>query len=81
MPPRFQSLAFSLLFGSDRKPTNFKLFSLTTAEVFTLTKANYEKKPKQQQTKPKPNKTKNEEENFLIFQGSHKEDALCRITE
>lgn len=41
MLPRFQSLAFSLVFGSDSKSTNHKLFSLVTAQVPTMTKANY----------------------------------------
>lgn len=50
MPPRFQSLAFLLVFVSDSKSTNFKLFSLTTAEVFALAKANCEKKKKNPKT-------------------------------
>lgn len=74
MLPRFQSLAFPLVFGSDSKSTNFKLFSLVTAEVFAQTKANYEKKiPKTEQTKPKPNKNPKQRGKFSYISGISQE--------
>jgi len=65
MLPRFQSLAFSFIFCSENKSTNCKLFSLVAAHVLTQTKANYDTHPSCF--------------NFLIFQGSLKEIALCVI--